>query len=174
MEVILHEKETRPTDLAELASYLDPELIVAVFRARKWNALARLNRLIDFAEDGTPSEAMRAIKMIDETWETALVRRGMLMGKSTAQLTGLPTNPIGMAQPIRSFEATQTTTRVRATMDAVAGQITDVAPQPLQEIEDHGKTQGNEEDDSYFNDDRGADANIFRPATTDHGQRTEI
>ncbi len=174
MEVILKDMRTRPDDAATLAEFMDVSVLVEIFRECGYNAREKVRTLIGIFKDGTPSQKMQAMDRLDAIWENALVRRGMLMGKGTAPPAALPTTPMGMAQPIRSITATQTTTSVQATMDAVAGEITDRPPQPLQEMSHDNPQEQSEEDDAYYTDDRGEDANIFRPANADHGQRTEI
>jgi hypothetical protein len=177
MQAILQQMRTNPEDAAVIGQFLDIGVLVPLFRKHKYGAEKKVEVLLNIIDTGTPTQKMRAIQMLDQIWETALVRRGMLMENSGNVPANLPTGPVAAPHTVRSIEASQTTRRIRMTMNESAQAIAATA-QPQQPLEepDHGpqekpETEGQDEDAEYFSDERGINPDIFRPPVLDAGQQ---
>jgi len=160
MEQILKDMRTRPDDALFLAQFLDLSVMARVFQEMGYTAEDRIRRLVQIAKDGSNSESMRAMKILEDMQDTAMTRRGILVGKSPSGMSGLPTDPVGMPQPIRSIEAEETTRRIRTTFDAIPEESE--VEQPLLPEIDNGQKE-EDEDDEFYEDDRASSVNTHRP-----------
>jgi hypothetical protein len=174
MEQLLLEMRTNPGDAEVLSQFLDVGILVKIFREMKYSAEERIRRLLDIAKNGTNTESMRAIKLIDETWQTALVRRGMMQGKGGALPPALADGSVpGLPKPVDNIDVTSRA--VAETLDELDVDLENETTQPLQEPNHGKKTEdAREQDDGYFADDRSENPSIHRPPTRDHGQCTAI
>lgn len=165
---LLEDMKTHPDDAAVIAQFLDIAVLTRIFKERKYNAAKKIDTLLDIIKDGTHTEKMRAIKMLDEIWEQALVKRGMLVGGGGQTLPG-GMSPLGLPAPQRRVESVEMTSkRVRMVLGDAEEPAEHTAPKPrrLQETDD-GTEKPSEEDPEYYPDDRDERSNIARPPTGD-------
>lgn len=173
---LVEDMKTNPEDAAALAEYVDPAVIVAALKKINYDVKRKIEVLGKILEDGTNTEKMRAMRELDTIRETSLAHRGIFV--HGAPDIGGSRDPIGLPQSLESLTLTKTTQKATLTMrqqyDALPD---DRKSQPLQENPDHDEARqepaDRSGDDTYFEDSRGADPNIFRPATTEHGQRND-
>jgi len=173
---LVEDMKTNPEDAAALAEYVDPGVIVASLKKINYNVVRKIEELGKILENGTNAEKMKAMRELDAIRETSLAHRGIFVrGDPTI---GGSRSPIGLPQSLESLTLTKTTQQATLTMRQQFDALPDEQKeQPLQENPDHDEAKqeppDQSGDDTYFEDSRGTDPNIFRPATTDHGQRNE-
>ncbi|MFH0981828.1 MAG: hypothetical protein V2A79_09845 [Planctomycetota bacterium] len=161
---LLEEMRTNPDDAAVIAQFLDVGVLTRMFKERGYNAAKKIATLLDIIDKGTHTEKMRAMKMLDEIWEQALVRRGMLGGGTALPLPGGMT-PLGLPAPVRRVESVEMTSkRVRMVLgdSEEPPAFGPPPPRPLPE-NSHDSETATEEDPEYFPDDRDERCNIARP-----------
>lgn len=158
---LLDAMKTSPDDAAVIAQFLDIAVLTRIFKARKYDAAKKIETLLDILQDGTHTEKMRAMKMLDEIWEQALVRRGMLVGGGGTVLPGGLT-PLGLPAPQRVESVEMTTKRVRMVMGDGEEPLPHAAPAPKPLPENHDDRE-TEEDPEYYRDERDESCNICRP-----------
>jgi hypothetical protein len=157
---IVNDLETKQDDALYLASFVDSEQIVKALKAANYTVERKIEILTGVLNDVSSSSAeqIRAMKLIDEMLANSLSARGIQVRPSG--VSGI-TNPIGQPQALHSVEMVEKS--VKMTMaNTKTMEETKEDPQPLKENTD-GKTEENE-DDSFYTDHRGEQANVFRPA----------
>lgn len=178
VETLLAERRPSAEDAEYIAEFLDTGALIAMFREGNYNAKSKIARLIQIFDTGTPSQSMQAMKLLDEAWGTALMRRGALMRPIPSGQAGT-TEPIGL--PMQQVESVEIATRSVRLSLASAQQYEPSLQEnpdgqaqqaPAQEQESRGDDRDG--DDDYFPDERDTQSSIHRPPTRAHGQQTAI
>ena len=157
---IVNDLELKQDDALYLASFVDSEQIVRAMRNGNYTVSRKIDLLTNVLNDekSTTAEQMRAMKMLDEMLANSLSTRGIQM--RPVPVSGV-TNPIGQPQALHSVEMIEKSVKMTMANTATMEQIKD-DPQPLKEQTD-AKAEENQ-DDSFYEDSRGQQANVFRPA----------
>jgi hypothetical protein len=175
-KTMVEEMQTDPGDAAALAQWVDPKIIVAAFRKIKYDLPKKIDVLGGILDDdkSTPAEKMKAMKELDAIRENSLSHRGIMV--HGPQSLGGVTNPLGLPPTVQSVTMTQTKKSVTLAMQPdIIGPEPDEEEniQPLHQETKHAEQTAEQTGaDDFFEDERGSNPNIFRPATTEHGQRT--
>jgi len=161
------------SDAEAIAQFLDISILAKKFKDHAYGAEKKIEILLKITEEGSSSEKMKAIKMLDEIWNSALVRRGMVPSTPTPALPPLPgaMDPLGLPQPVCRVEAVEMTSqRVRMVLGNVPEEPPDhTAPQP-RVLPETNHVQESDQDDDYFPDNRDESCNIARAPSGEFGR----
>lgn len=173
LQQLIRERDKLATvsDAEAIAQFLDISILAKKFKDHAYGAEKKIEILLEITEEGSPSEKMKAIKMLDEIWNSALVRRGMVPSAPAQALPPGAMDPLGLPQPVRRVEAVEMTSqRVRMVLGNVPEEPPDhTAPQP-RVLPETNHVQESDQDDEYFPDNRDESCNIARTPSGELGR----
>ncbi len=173
LQQLIRERDKLATtaDAEAVAQFLDISILAAKFKQHEYGAERKLDILLEITKTGTAGEKMKAVKMLDEIWNAALVRRGML--PSTPTYAALPgaLDPLGLPHPARRVESVEMTSKsVRMVMGGFPEDRPEhPAPQP-RVLPETDHVQESEQDTEYYPDNRDDSCNVARAPTADFGR----
>lgn len=160
-QAVIDDMKVHQDDASFLAGFVDTGVIVKALKKIKYNVKRKIELLGDVLDDdkSTVSETMRAMNALDALMEKALTTQGIFVRPHPGNGN---VNPIGL--PVASV--TMTEKSITLTREATSDlEETAEVEQPLQEPDDGTEKEDNPEQDAFFEDNRGDNANIFRPAS---------
>ena len=172
LQQLLDEMRTNPDDAQTIAQFLDVGVLTRLFKEKNYGAEKKIRVLLDIIDSGTAAEKMKAIKMLDEIWGQALVRRGMLTGTGAPVLPG-QMDPLGLPAPARRVESVEMTSK-RVKM-VLADPDEEKTPPPARQLPEPAHVpetiESDEETDTeFYTDNRDESCNIARAPTGEFGK----